>query len=115
MRKDVGVSPASVVGLNRFLTKANSKLAANLKKSTDEVVEKFLTCIVEPASLASEAQKLLQADKVNLPATLYDQPQPALIAGGAAVPGGWKRKEVVEFIDGLWHACWRRKELTCSS
>ena len=81
----------SVTKLNRYLTQRNLKLPGHLRKGTDVIVEKFLACIREPSALATEAEKLLRSDKANLPDTLYDQP----VVGLPAVPGGWKRAEVV--------------------
>ena len=65
MAKDVGISPSSIIDFNRLLSRKNSDLGDMF--DTDTMVEKLLGAIIAPATLASIADGLLQADKTDLP------------------------------------------------
>lgn len=50
---------------------------------------------------------MLSTDKQHLSAQFYDQPVAAM---GAlpAVPGGWRRNDIVAYFDELWRSAWKR-------
>ena len=60
MTKDVGISPSSIIDFNRLLSRKNSDLGDMF--DTDTIVEKLLGAIIAPATLASIADGLLQAE-----------------------------------------------------
>ena len=105
--KNVGVTAASITDFNRLLTEKNAQLPARLQRDTDAVTEKLLNAITVPAALASMANDLLQTAAADRPTALYDQP----VVGPPAVPGGWRRRDVVAKFDGLWRAAFERGEL----
>ena len=99
MEKDVGINPDSIVTMNRLITAKNALLTTSF--TGDECTEKFLQSVKRPATLATEAQSLLDAPAVHRPARFYAQGI-AAAGGGPAVPGGWIRTAIVEHFDTLW-------------
>lgn len=107
LRTHVGIAVNSISALNRKYTAENAKLPAANRFTSDQIVEKFLAAIVLPNSLATQADALLNTRLPNLSEQFYTQP---VAAAGAfpAVPGGWKRAEVVSYFDEMWRAAWKR-------
>jgi hypothetical protein len=99
MEKDTGINADSVMLFNRLLTAKNSKLQVPF--SGDDCTEKFLQSIKRPATLATEAQAMLDSPAIHRHPRFYTQAV-APIGGGPAVPAGWNRTEVVGHFDTMW-------------
>ena len=69
VEKDVGINADSIMLFNRLLSAKSSKLQTPF--SSDECTEKFLQCIKRPATLATEAQALLDNPAAHRPARFY--------------------------------------------
>ena len=107
IKTHVGVNEDSLAALNRKYTADNAELPNAVQFNADQIVEKFLAAITFPASLAAHADSLLNTDSQHISPQFYVQP---VAAAGAipAVPGGWRRVEVVSYFDEMWRAAWKR-------
>ena len=109
IKSHVGVSEDSLAILNRKYTADNIELTQGNRFSTDMIVEKLLAAITFPAALAAEADKMLGTDKQHMLPQFYDQPVAAM-GVMPAVPGGWRRDDVVSYFDELWRSAWKRQD-----
>lgn len=110
MPKDVGITEASVTDFNRLIVKKNADLPIANRFNDDSMTEKLLGAIIIPPTIAQIADMLLQCPTANRDARFYTQPV-AAAGGGPAVPGRWIRRAVVQHLDELWRAAFKRGEL----
>ena len=104
LAKDVGISESSITDFNRLLIEKNEELPQLHQFSDDARTEKLLASIVLPATLAKEADGLLQCPTSDLPPRFYAQ----AVVGPPAVPAGWMGRAVVQSFDELWRAAFKR-------
>ena len=57
----------------------------------------------------NKAFKMLGTDKQHMSPQFYDQPVAAM-GVMPAVPGGWRRDDVVTYFDELWRSAWKRQD-----
>lgn len=100
----IGYDPGSLRRLYTYLAQLNSERAQAEMHSDNSVTVRFLSCIIFPNTLESDAQKEMQAPGSVVPNAVHPPGTPGNDASGRALAGQFNVQTIVAHFEGLWMA-----------